>query len=89
MSIQNYCRDSKDDKDPTLLRGLSQAVFVSQCLCNRDSEEAIVTKFKGDRQLVKMWVSFLRHSRWLDYDMFSQKWTLTEKGRERMVEQSK
>jgi hypothetical protein len=63
-----------------------QAAFISERLCSGDSEASVISKFKGDEQLVRMWISFLRHSGWAEYDMFSQQWTMTQKGKERCLD---
>lgn len=45
--------------------------------------EQIIRLFHGDKQLVSMWVSFLKHNHWVQYHAAKQEWVLTEKGREK------
>jgi hypothetical protein len=71
---------------PLKLRGLMQAVYVSECLCNGETHERIVAKFKGDIQLVDMWVNFVKHNGWIRYDNQTQQWSTTEKGKQRIYE---
>ena len=66
--------------DPLRLSGLKQAAYVLDCLQNGLDENEIASKFEGDRQLVKMWISFLRHNHWMERP--DGKWTATAKGRE-------
>ena len=86
MTVQDYDSHCRYGRDPTTLRGLMQAVYISERLCAGESEEIVIAKFKGDEQLVRMWISFLRHSRWAEYDLFSQRWTMTQKGKERCLD---
>ena len=65
--------------DPRNLRGLRQALFVCDCLCNGDPFEKIVAKFKGDEQLVMMWINFLKHNHWVAYDTQGQRWHKLDK----------
>jgi hypothetical protein len=64
--------------DPVKLAGLKQATYVMQCLVKGHSEEQIAIALNGDKQLVTMWVSFLRHNHWMTEE--SGKWTITAKG---------
>ena len=89
MTIQDYDSQCHYEPDPTALRGLMQAVYISERLCSGDSEEMVVARFGGDEQLVRMWISFLRHSRWAEYDLFSQRWTMTKKGEERCLDRKR
>ncbi|HKU48437.1 MAG TPA: hypothetical protein VJP79_00680 [Nitrososphaera sp.] len=77
------------DKDPLPLRGFAQAMFICECLCRGEEQEELVAKFKGDAQLVDMWISFLKHNRWLDYDTYAQRWSMTSKGRHRALEMAR
>jgi hypothetical protein len=69
--------------DPTSLHGLNQAMFISDCLCKGMKEEDIIKLFHGDKQLVSMWVSFLKHNHWVEYQAHERKWALTAKGLEK------
>ena len=71
---------------PLKLRGLMQAVYVSECLSNGETYEKIVAKFEGDIQLVDMWVNFVKHNGWIRYDTETQQWSTTEKGKQRIYE---
>jgi hypothetical protein len=49
-----------------------------------DTEDKIAIALGGDRQLVKMWVSFLVHNNWVAHvhdDIMSEKWIVTDKGK--------
>jgi hypothetical protein len=67
--------------NPLHLRGLNQALYILHCLGEGHSNEQIVQKFDGDKQLVDMWMSFVKHNHWIEKDRLGQ-WQLTEKGRE-------
>ena len=67
--------------DPMKLRGLRQALFILDCLCDGDTEDQIAAKFSGDDQLVKMWFSFMKHNHWLSYDEFNNKWLMTQRAK--------
>ena len=71
---------SQKEIAPFKLRGLMQAVYVSECLCLGFTQEEIAGKFNGDTQLVDMWVSFVRHNHWVDYDIKTHRWSMTSKG---------
>jgi len=72
-------------RDPTSLRGLGQAVFIAKCLCKGVKEDQIIKLFHGDKQLVEMWLNFLRHNRWVEYSLRTDRWSLTVKGREKVT----
>lgn len=69
-----------DEKDPLTLPGIRQALFVLDCLEQGHDEQEIANKFDGDTQLVKMWMSFLRHNKWIEQP--DGRWISTKKGRE-------
>jgi len=71
---------SLQQDDPRNLRGLHQAAYVMSCLCEGKSIAKIVQKFRGDEQLVTMWVNFLRHNRWVEYDEVDRSYMITDKG---------
>ena len=79
MAIQQSEDGNQLVVDPTLLRGLAQAKFVSESLCKGDTEEIVIGKFRGDGQLVKMWINFLRHNGWIRYDAVAESWSMTDK----------
>lgn len=81
MSVSDYRESTHSEIDPTTLRGLAQAAFILECLCKAETEENIIAKFRGDEQLVRMWVSFLRHNGWVKYDTVTQRWSMTDKAR--------
>ena len=55
--------------DPSSLRGLDQAFYILECLCDGEPNEEIQEKFDGDKQLVDMWLNFLKHNHWVNYDI--------------------
>ena len=44
--------------------------------------DEIIKDFESDQQLVKMWLMFLEHNRWIEKP--NGKWLITDKGREKM-----
>jgi len=68
--------------NPRALRGLEQALYILESLCEGEPENKIIEKFQGDEQLVTMWVSFLKHNHWLEFDTVTHKYVLTKKGLE-------
>jgi hypothetical protein len=68
--------------DPSKLRGLMQAVYVAKSLCSNESVDEIVTRFGGDNQLVDMWLSFLKHNHWLNYDGEKRRWLMSPRGKQ-------
>lgn len=60
------------------LRGLKQAIYVMECLIKGQTKEQIVRTLEGDEQLVTMWISFLRHNKWMEET--SGIWSTTLKG---------
>lgn len=84
MTTARLARLPADSKivNAEALRGLDQALFVLNCLCNGEIEDDIVLKFNGDKELVNMWVSFLKHNHWLYYDAVKECWAQTGKGKE-------
>jgi hypothetical protein len=71
--------------DPLKLSGLHQAEYILSCMIEGQSREAIITKFKGDEQLVEMWTLFLVHNHWVERNQFGAI-ALTEKGRRHLEE---
>ena len=69
--------------DPKNLRGLKQAEFIAEHLCNGIKEEQIVRLFHGDKQLVDIWVSFLMHNHWIEHNEAAKEWIMTAKGKEK------
>jgi len=68
------------EDNPTALRGLHQAAYVMSCLCEGKSIPNIVQKFQGDHQLVAMWVNFLKHNHWVEFDGVNNDYKITDKG---------
>lgn len=66
--------------NPDRLTGLNQAVYVMECLVNGQNEEHIASTLNDDRQLVNMWMSFLRHNKWITFE--GSQWSMTAKGAE-------
>jgi hypothetical protein len=65
--------------EPVRLAGLKQAVYVMDCLVKGHSEEQIAITLGDDKQLVSMWLLFLKHNHWIEETMNG--WSLTAKGR--------
>jgi hypothetical protein len=61
------------------LAGLQQATFILKCLVTGQNKEDIVFEFGGDAQLVDMWISFLKHNKWIERNRDGE-WSVTEKG---------
>jgi hypothetical protein len=80
MADRYYNLTRGEEVEPFKLRGLMQAVYVSECLCIGFTQEEISEKFNGDTQLVDMWVSFVRHNHWVAYDKLTHRWSMTAKG---------
>ena len=64
--------------EPVQLAGLKQAAYVMECLVIGQSKEDIVRRLEGDKQLVDMWISFLRHNHWIEETV--KGWSITTKG---------
>jgi hypothetical protein len=47
-----------------------------------ESLDNIIRDFESDQQLVKMWLMFLEHNRWIEKP--NGKWLITNKGKEKM-----
>ena len=62
----NGKKDSKKKISPLEFTGIRQAVFVLSCMQNGMSESEIAELFEGDRQLVKLWRSFIIHNKWVN-----------------------
>jgi hypothetical protein len=71
--------------EPSNLRGLNQAMFIADCLCKGVNENQIVSLFHDDKQLVDMWISFLKHNHWVEYNLLKHNWALTAKGQEKVT----
>ena len=61
------------------LVGLHQATFILKSLVTGQNKEDIVFEFGGDAQLVDMWISFLKHNKWIERNRDGE-WSVTEKG---------
>lgn len=57
-------------KEPCLLRGLDAAAYILESLASGETIPEIASRFNGDVELVKMWVSFLKHNHWMQVDKF-------------------
>ena len=66
--------------EPLKFIGLKQAAYISKCLVNGKSKKEMAIQLEGDRQLVEMWVLFLKHNRWIE-ESRDGSWSHTEKGR--------
>ena len=64
--------------DPVRLVGLKQAAYVIECLTKGQSEQQIIIALGGDEQLLRMWISFLRHNHWMEAGVNG--WSITTKG---------
>lgn len=65
--------------EPVRLAGLKQAVYVMDCLAKGHSEAQIALTLGDDKQLVSMWMLFLKHNRWMEETTCG--WSPTAKGR--------
>jgi hypothetical protein len=66
--------------EPVRLGGLKQAVYVMESLVKGQSEEQIAITLGNDKQLVSMWILFLKHNHWIEATM--EGWDATSKGLE-------
>jgi len=66
-------------KEPCLLRGLDAAAFILESLTDGKTVHEIALKFNGDTELVRMWMSCLKHNHWMEVDRFGNI-IVTEKG---------
>ena len=82
MTQQDSLVNVTSDIDQKASRCLHQAIFILGCLCEGELEDDIMAKFQGDKQLMDMWVIFLKHNHWLFYEAAEERWALTEKGKE-------
>jgi len=73
------------EDNPKALRGLHQAAYVMSCLCTGEPLANVVQRFQGDNQLVTMWVSFLRHNHWIEFDVVNSSYKITHKGLQRVA----
>jgi len=64
--------------DPVRLVGLKQAMYVMECLTKGQSEQQIANTMGDDKQLVRMWISFLQHNHWMESGVNG--WFVTTKG---------
>lgn len=72
-----------DNVEPSKLRGLRQAAYVLDCLIEGKTESEIAITLEGDKQLARMWVSFLLHNHWVQQQMSDDRtthWVVTNKG---------
>jgi hypothetical protein len=54
------------DTKPTYLSGLTGAIYILKCLSDGLSKDQIIYDiFEGDRQLVFIWIEFLKNHHWL------------------------
>jgi hypothetical protein len=67
--------------NPIELVGLQEAVYVSRCLTEGQRTKEIEAAFRGDQQLVDMWILFLKHNHWIECS--NGRWSLTARGRAR------
>lgn len=78
---------SQRTPNPSNLKGLSQAIYVLECLEQGKTEQEIIGEFDGDKQLVKIWTAFLLHTYGYKKEMSElegdeQRWAVTGKGKE-------
>jgi hypothetical protein len=57
-------------KEPCLLGGLDAAAYILESMTRGETIPEITSRFNGDVELVKMWVSFLKHNHWMQVDKF-------------------
>jgi hypothetical protein len=52
---------------PDYLSGLTGAIYILKCLSDGLSKDQIISDiFEGDRQLVFIWIEFLKNHHWLE-----------------------
>jgi hypothetical protein len=56
-----------------------------RCIDSGISDQEIVRRFKGDEQLVNIWIMFLRGNHWLEPDK-NGKLVMTDKAKEWLVD---
>lgn len=64
---------------------MRQAAYVLDCLIDGKTEPEIAITFEGDKQLAKMWVSFVLHNHWVEMQMSDDRrthWVATDKGQD-------
>ena len=74
-----------DNVEPSKLRGMRQAAYVLDCLLDGKTEPEIATTFEGDKQLARMWVSFVLHNHWVEDQMSDDRrthWVATDRGKD-------
>jgi len=81
MPKQNMIRNY-DYVKPISLRGLQQAFFILEHLCDGNLEDEIIGEFDGDSQLVTIWLSFLKHSHWVIFDVVENRWAMTARSKQ-------
>ena len=86
--IKNKVIERNNIIDPFHLHGLEQAIYILEQLCNGKEKSLVIREMHGDKQLVDMWINFLRHNYWIAFDELTSQWDLTDKG-ERWIKQIK
>jgi hypothetical protein len=68
--------------DSKLFSALTQVIFILKCLSSngQTKNQIIYDKFNGDRQLVSIWIDFLKEMRWLKENTAGQL-EITEEGK--------
>jgi hypothetical protein len=73
--------DSRKQNNPLRLTGLRQAIYILNKLKLGMGKSEIIKDFKGDEQLVNIWLSFLLHNHWIEQEELGQL-VATEKGKQ-------
>lgn len=60
-------------------------MYVLDCLQDGLDEDQIVKNCDGETQMVKSWIDFIKENQWVIKDGASNRWVLTDKGRQQMT----
>jgi len=60
-------------------------MYILDCLHDGLSEAQITENCDGDNEIVKIWLDFMKDSRWIIKDKANKSWVLTDKGRTQML----
>ena len=70
---------------PERLSGLKQAMYVLSRLYDGAPEKSIVESCDKDRQVIEIWIEFLKERNWIIRDSSNTKWELTEDGKNQVT----
>jgi hypothetical protein len=70
-----------EDSHPERLSGLRQAMYVLSQIQSGTTLDSIVRACDDDRQVIDIWITFLKERDWIVRDVSTDRWALTEKGK--------